>query len=414
MMNTHDQRRPARRREHFVPLTKAALIQLLSKSIESPQRRGRFAELCRLLEATLHYEFHARLEQLYQAYEPANPDSDKLPAADAGGSRDDFFPRLKELVKHANYHELSRREIEAAVNTATAWGVLLKVDFDRFDELEVFARGDDIERQTHRHWRNWFRPREVEVPVYRRLLIAFRLREDCRLDSGEVADAIYIKLFKNIPHTDMDKLLPGGEVAMTWWDRARIFAPTVTGLAVTAYKISKGALILAFAGLYGMLAFVGLVGGTVGYGMRSFYGYLRAKEKYRLNLTQNLYYQNLDNNAGVLFRLLYDAEEQEFCEAALAYFILWHESGGRPQTLPELDEATEAILAGHGCGHVDFEASDALEKLRRWGLVEKADGQHYQVVPIDEALAKLDAAWDGYFHHRAAAPPIEPTEEVSR
>jgi len=22
--------------------------------------------------------------------------------------------------------------------------------------------------------------------------------------------------------------------------------------------------------------------------------------------------------------------------------------------------------------------------------------------------------WDGYFHHRAAAPPIEPTEEVSR
>ena len=84
---------------------------------------------------------------------------------------------------------------------------------------------------------------------------------------------------------------------------------------------------LAFAGLYGILAFLGLVGGTLGYGLKSFLGYLRAKDKYQLHLTRSLYYQNLDNNGGVLFRLLDEVEEQDFREAALAYFLLWRKAG---------------------------------------------------------------------------------------
>jgi hypothetical protein len=53
--------------------------------------------------------------------------------------------------------------------------------------------------------------------------------------------------------------------------------------------------------------------------MRSVLGYLQTKDKYRLVLTRRLYYQNLDNNAGVFFRVLDEAEEQEFREAILAY-----------------------------------------------------------------------------------------------
>ena len=41
---------------------------------------------------------------------------------------------------------------------------------------------------------------------------------------------------------------------------------------------------------------------------------LRGCRQYQLNLTQSLYYQNIDNNAGALFRLLNEAEEQEFRE----------------------------------------------------------------------------------------------------
>ncbi len=62
-----------------------------------------------------------------------------------------------------------------------------------------------------------------------------------------------------------------------------------------------------------------MLGVTCGYGVRSFYGYLQTKQKYQLNLTESLYYQNLDNNAGVISRLLDEAEEQENREAVLAY-----------------------------------------------------------------------------------------------
>ena len=386
-------------REHFVPLTKAGLVAALVSGLEPPHQQ-KFRDFCQMLEATLHYEFHAQLEHLCQAYQGCNPDSDKIAAAMPSQSDDDFFPRFEELLKKANFHALSRAAIDQAINAARTWDVVLHVDFDRFEHLVVYARGEATDSATRRSWRTWFRPVEYEVPIYRRLVIAFQLRHDARLEPGEVRDAIYIKLFKNIPHSELDKLLPGGEVRMTWWDRTRVFAPTVTGLAITAYKISKGALLLAFAGVYGMLAFLGLVGGTIGYGARSFFGYLRAKDKYRLKLTRNLYYQNLDNNAGVLFRLLYDAEEQEFSEAALAYFLLWRSNDEAAFSLEELDQKAEALLAEHGCGQVDFEVSDAVAKLRRWGLIEQVEEQRYRAVPINEALALLDTAWDSYFHHR--------------
>ena len=52
--------------------------------------------------------------------------------------------------------------------------------------------------------------------------------------------------------------------------------------------------------------------------MRSFHGYLRTREKHQLSLTRHLYFQNLDNNAGVIYHLLAEAEEQEFREIVLA------------------------------------------------------------------------------------------------
>ena len=59
--------------------------------------------------------------------------------------------------------------------------------------------------------------------------------------------------------------------------------------------------------------------------MRSFRGYLQTKERYQLSLTESLYYKNLDNNAGVLMRLIDEAEEQENREALLAYYFLRHD-----------------------------------------------------------------------------------------
>ena len=67
----------------------------------------------------------------------------------------------------------------------------------------------------------------------------------------------------------------------------------------------------------------------LGYGYKTWYSFQVSQQTYTLQLTQSLYYQNLDNNGGVMFRLLDEAEEQEIRETLLAYFYLWRYAGER-------------------------------------------------------------------------------------
>jgi hypothetical protein len=156
---------------------------------------------------------------------------------------------------------------------------------------------------------------------------------------------------------------------------------------------------------------------AIGYGVRSFHGYLRTREKHQLSLTRHLYFQNLDNNAGVIYHLLAEAEEQEFREIVLAYWLLWR-GGQSGATSDQLDSAAEVWLRDR-CGlAVDFEISDALAKLQRLGLAHSTPTRsvseglqaRWRAASIEDALAALDHAWDGCFDYHAPttqqpAPP---------
>jgi hypothetical protein len=221
---------------------------------------------------------------------------------------------------------------------------------------------------------------------------------------------VRIKLFKNIPKYDIEMLLPGVEVRMTWLDRGRIILPTVSGLALTAYKIIRGAIVIAFAGAYGFAGFVGLIVGTLGYGVKSLMGYLRTKDKYHLQLTQNLYYRNLDNNAGALFRIVAEAEEQEMREVILAYFLLWRDAGPEGWTARQLDAACEEFLTRLLGSEVDFEVGDAIRKLEELRLVNSRPGNRWTAISLDETFRRLQERWKAFARElepNAALPPSE-------
>jgi hypothetical protein len=395
-------------REHYIPIRKAELVRLLAaqECLPAYQQKA-FEQLCRLLEATLHYEYHERLEELKNLYADFDPDAAEKPreqpAPAARGQRvQALFDQLTSLIERANYRRLSSDDWQRALAAASNGALRLEIDFDLFNRLEVFARGSSTARLARRRLKNRLRAETVEVPCYSRLIVLFQPRTHKRFDQRVDAKNVYLKLFKDIPQADLEMLLPGTEVRMTLLDRGRIFLPVVSGVGLTVYKIVTGAMVLAFAGLYGILAFFGLVGGTLGYGVKSFLGYLRAKDKHQLNLTRSLYYQNLDNNGGVLFRLLDEAEEQEFREAILAYFLLWRKAGAEGWPQPRLDCEAEIFLR-HATGReVDFEVADALEKLRRLELVELLPCGTLRAVPISEALQRLDRAWDNYFPFHTA------------
>ena len=80
---------------------------------------------------------------------------------------------------------------------------------------------------------------------------------------------------------------------------------------------------------------------VLGYGYKTWYSFQVSQQTYTLQLTQSLYYQNLDNNSGVMFRLLDEAEEQETREILLAYFYLWRYAGDEGWTVSQLNDAVE-------------------------------------------------------------------------
>ncbi len=111
-------------------------------------------------------------------------------------------------------------------------------------------------------------------------------------------------------------------------------------------------------------------------------------------LTQNLYFKNLDNNAGVFYRIVDDAEEEESKEAILGYYFLLHSS--RALTRQELDQAIEHWFESRWSCSIDFEIDDALQKLIRLGLVEES-AEGLRAVSIREGIKRLDKRWDDYF-----------------
>ena len=398
--------RPPARLEHFIPIRKAELIDRLSaKPGMSPDDEGNFRRLCQLLDATLHFEYHAHLEELKTAYAPFDPDADTLRIEKPGDAQrkekqESLFEQFEWLLERANFTKLSHEDLEKALDSASLHGLQLEIDFKFFERLDIYSRGEVIGEQQRRHWRTLYRLMRVEVPVYQRLVIIFRLREGQRSTRNLETKDVFIKLFKDIPKMDLEMLLPGTRVKMSLVDRIKILAPTVSGIAMTLFKAIKGAMVAAAAGIYGILALLGV---TLGYGAKSFFGYLRTKQKYQLNLTESLYYQNLDNNAGVLCRLLDEAEEQENREAVLAYYFLWRGSERCGKTADELDRTIERFL-GETLGRpIDFEVGDAMEKLLRMGLARQAADGRYLPTPIHDALRALDRAWDGYFDYSAAA-----------
>ena len=61
-----------------------------------------------------------------------------------------------------------------------------------------------------------------------------------------------------------------------------------------------------------------------------------------------------------------------------------------------LDRRIEAWLKETFGTDIDFECDDALVKLDRLGLLRR-DGGRLSVLPLDEALVRLDRIWDNFF-----------------
>jgi hypothetical protein len=145
----------------------------------------------------------------------------------------------------------------------------------------------------------------------------------------------------------------------------------------------------ALAGVSGLIA-------LGGFGFRQWVKFQRQTLIYQKQLADNIYFRNVNNNAGIFDYLIGAAEDQDCKEAFLAYYFLLTSGGGA--TEPALDERIERWLKQSFGADVDFECEDAVAKLERLGLLRRS-GDLLSVLPLQDALVRLDQSWDGYFAH---------------
>jgi hypothetical protein len=389
--------------DHFIPLARGELTDLLCTDKTVPQEeRHQFRRLAEMVAAVFHLEYNRRLSELKTAYAPFDPDTDNvsllpLSAEQRQARLNDLYCDFAWLLERANFQHLSRDEIEPAVAHASAWGIRMDVDFSAFEHIAIFARGDTFQKRTRRPWYRPFQTQEAEVPIYRRLVIILKLRQHPRLGPNVDTQNVYLKVFKDIPKLDVMMMLPGARVQLNVVDRGKIGMPLLGGLALAAWNVLQDLAWTIERFLSSPNAMWALAAGGVGYGYRSYYGYRQTKQRYHLTLTQSLYFQNLDSNAGVLTRLLDEAEEQECRAAVLAYFCLWRYAGEQGWTAGDLDNSMELYLDRYAELPYTCQNGQALAQLQKLRLAEPAAEGRYRVVPLERAVAALQETWNSYF-----------------
>ena len=386
--------------ENFIPLRHRQLIQYLVDWLvgNSEEQSERLHQLFHSLVSIFHIEHLANLIQVEDLYESLDPDHDEFheTSAEAISERaEKLFDRLVSVLYSAHYHKLDQNELDDAVTLGSSWGVKLNVNFEIFESLMVFARGYRVVHRKRRRWSNFFRLEEVQFPEFHRLVIGFRLKSTAKVDATMRSDVVYLKMFKNIPESELEILLPGSTVQLSLVDRTRILIPSLSGVALAVYKLTRGAMLITLftlSAFYNWVLFGVLLAFYLGRGVLN---YLHTKDRYQFGLTRNLYLKNLDNNMGVIYRLFNEAEEQEVCETILVYCVLLNEKKRLSEN--ELAERSIQLLKKFTDQVVTFDLQDALGKLSRFGLADVDSKGEWGAVPLNDASAVLAEFWTRQF-----------------
>src|SRR5262249_18205027 len=236
-------------REHFLPIRKSDLIDLLCRDVSaqtaskmSDAEAESFRRFCTILAAYFHYDYQQRLDDLKDAYAPFDPDRDtriltELSDGQRQANQDALFAKFSEIMERGNFLHLTREQIQAATKEVTPWGINLDVDFDVFERLEVFVRGETTGTRALRRWYKPWITEDVPVRTYKRLVLILKQKPHKRLGTNADVKNVFLKYFKDIPKVDLEMLLPGGRTKMPALDRGKLGASLASAVGFGAWKI---------------------------------------------------------------------------------------------------------------------------------------------------------------------------------
>jgi len=364
--------------ERFIPITFVELEEnILFLNIANKEDTKKFATLLRKIYHTI---FHTQLLDIKKDYHSFNPDRDTITLKQYNNSElknieDSFLKNMIPLLNSANYEQLSQEEINEAFEETSPYGVEVSVDFNEFDNILLFFRGSAIKQEKRRTLKKLFLKKEdISTQIYRRLFILFKQKVDGK-------DLIYLKLFKDIPKSDLEMLFPNTKVKIALLDKVKL-AVTGGGGTIAGSFTLLGKLAIALEPM-ALLSAIGAFGAIVWRQISSIFNH---RVKYMAQLTKNLYFYNLDNNAGAISYILDMAEDEESKEVFLSYMFLLQSK--EPLSIEDLDLKIEQYIQEQYSVPMDFEIDDAIQKLVALNLVIKLENK-YQAKSIQKSIEIL-------------------------
>jgi len=381
--------------EPYIPLRVTDLVDVLLHEVGTPETPSLAAEqhddvrkLAAILTRRIQTAYHSLHKTLTDTYAPFDPDAETLRLRELGDDRHDHLNQLYRsfavLLERGGFHRMDRAEMEATMQGASFWGIEMDVCWEVFDRVEVFVRGRGITWRTRRPWYRFFKVQDVELPTFRRVVMIMKLQPHKRLGRNADTVNVFLKIFKNIPTMDVEMLMPGTRLRMPKLERGKLGGTTFATFAWLAWKLIPILTTGFLAG--GLLALLTPLFLILGYSYKTVYRFHVSKKNYMLQLTQSLYYQNLDSNAGVLHRLFDEAAEQDVRQTLLAYFFLWRFAGHDGWTVKELDLAIENDLERRVGAKIEVDTAQAVARLAKLELATVNEGR-WTVKPLAEAVA---------------------------
>ncbi|URQ99127.1 DUF3754 domain-containing protein [Pseudoalteromonas sp. SCSIO 43095] len=404
----------------YIPFRKHDIITMCVKELAKDQQTS-FKQLCELLASLIHFQYHGTLESLKNNYAPFDPNSDtrlinSVTDEQKAQCQRDFAKDFANVLNAANFEVITHQDLQDALNEESLFKVRLEVEFEDFEEVVFYRRGESQLTETITSF--WgLRKKPLHFTNYDRVAVFIRFKDKAYFESknklpmGFEPSSTIVKLFQNVPKADLEMLFPNSEVRMRPIDKIIIGSSALIGGAVVLVTKLGASLLLLFA----LFAFWGgfrdeavtmtqqhFITLAIGIGVfgsfvfKEWSKFKNRKIKFMKALSDNLYFKNLDNNAGVFHTLIDTAEEEDTKEALLAYtFLLKSEKGLSAQML---DEQIETWFKTKYKCELDFEISDALEKLTRMRLVTCTNNV-YSAINLDHAKTILDERWDNLFQY---------------
>ncbi|HWB46032.1 MAG TPA: TMEM143 family protein [Hyphomicrobiaceae bacterium] len=417
----HAQAAVAGRREKFLPVTKHALLDRLTHAAAWPNGdHVQARRFMRYLDYWRRHSYTMKLLEIEQTYEPFSPDSDLLHTRKFGAEERQVMQKrlvreISELVEQGNFTRVDPNNVHFILTKDSHYNLDLQVDLRAFEEILIYYRGATTIIERRRDFKKgWIGWKEVKIPVFQRLFLLFKLKpvdvrirevmEEKKCTRAEAqkevhrargllpatvsSDYIYLKLFKNMPRSDVEMIFPNTRVKFRLFDKIKFGVTAGSGLGMgvfgTATKVAAASNPYTLAG-----AALGL-GGVA---MRQASNFVAQRNRYMVVMAQNLYFHAMADNRGVMTLLADRAADEDIKEEILLYSVLAKEQVNI-RDLGAVDEAIEKYLGKAFSIDVDFDVEDALRRLKLDGVVIELPDGTLQTLPPHEAALHIDKLWD--------------------